>query len=117
MPPSSTVTSIFNAAESQLNDLFGETGTYTPDGGTASTITIRIDRNIMLDNERLDGIAYHAVGYVLVSEVPTPGYLDKISTTGPGGNSEEWTVINVLASDQTSHKLALRDDLRPDLNP
>ncbi len=124
--PATVVTSIFQGADELLNEtLFGEGVTYTPWGGAASSITMRIDRGVNLGKDRSSNVALdlgasnavscHAVGYLSVSDVALPAYRDSIAATGPGGNSELWTVLAIIESDSSTHTIALRDDLRPQL--
>lgn len=123
---SSTVTAIFAAADNHLNNvLLGEEVTYTPaDGSTVSIFDMRIDREI---NQGLnssdkgwnvgpnDVMSVHGIGLILVSDIACPVYPDKITATGPGGETEEWTVLFIMASDSATHTVALRNDLRPSI--
>lgn len=124
--PSAVVTSIFRSADTLLNQtLFGEAVVYTPYGGAAKSITMRIDRGADLGRDRSskvvqdlgasDAVSCHAIGYIMVNDAATPIYLDSITSTGPGGNSEVWTVLAIMESDSSMHTIALRDDLRPQL--
>ena len=123
--PSSTVTSIFCAADTLLNStLLGETVIYIFYAtGLSKQITMRLDRGINLGRDKTNRAGYdlgannavstQAIGYPSVSDVPLPEYLDKVTATGPGGNAEEWTVLNILETDSSCHTISLRSDLRP----
>jgi len=121
--PLSTVTDIFAAADDHLNNtLFGEEVTYTPaDGSDASIFDMRIDRGVNLGQDtniqnrnigKKDSQAFHATGFILVSDISLPVYKDKISATGPGGNAETWWMMYLLASDSSTHTVALRSGLK-----
>ncbi len=124
--PATVITQIFQDADELLNQtLFGETVTYTPITGVAKSITMRIDRGVNLGKDRAsnvtqgmgasDAVSYQAIGYVAVADIANPVYLDSISATGPGGNAETWTVLLIIQSDSSTHAIALRDDLRPQI--
>lgn len=121
--PLSTVTDIFAAADDHLNNiLYGEEVTYTPaDESTPTTFDMRIDRGVNLGqdtNRQGSNIgakgaqAFQATGFILVTDKALPVYKDKISATGPGGNAETWWVLYIMASDSSTHTVALRSDLR-----
>lgn len=125
--PATVITEIFQNADTLLNQtLFGESVIYMPIlTGIPKTITMRIDRGVDLGRDKSsstalnlgapDAVSYQALGYVLVSDVSNPEYLDSITATGPGGNSETWTVLAAIQSDSSTHIISLRDDLRPQL--
>lgn len=111
--PSSAITAIFEAADTKLNALFGEEVTYTFSDSTTDTFTMDIKRGSRLDVDEVgNAVSYQAVGYPLISDVAKPTYGEKISTTGPDGVAEEWTVLKILRTLPASHEIALRSDLR-----
>ncbi len=125
--PSTAITEMFQASDALINQaLFGETVTYIPiSTGISKSVTMRIDRGVNLGRDKSnntalnlgasDAVSHQALGYILVSDVSNPTYLDSVLATGPGGTAEIWTVLAVIQSDSSSHTISLRDDLRPQL--
>lgn len=73
---------------------FAESVTYTPDGGSASSITALVFREPMMWTETATGSVelYRATIQVALSDVSSPGRGDAIAVTGPDGSAETWKV-------------------------
>jgi len=125
--PSAIITSIFKDADNLLNQtLFGESVIYTFfRTGLSKPITMRIDRGVNLGRDKssnvalnfgaTDAVSYQALGFPSVLDVPNPEYLDIVTSTGPGGNEETWTVLAAVQSDSSTHTISLRSDMRPQI--
>lgn len=74
---------------------FAEEVTYTPDGGSGTTIDAIVQRHPVSDEEiGPDGNAevHRASIYIDVADVAMPTRGDRISSTGPDGETEDWGV-------------------------
>lgn len=81
-------------------DHFAESVTYTPDGGSASSITALVDRGgAEFLPEVHDGSTeiWRASIHVADSDVAMPQRGDQIAATGPDGNAETWNVDSIGA--------------------
>ena len=74
------------------NNTFGESITYSPDGGTASTITVIIDRDAQEEEDADDGthVVKRAMLIVQASDIAAPDLKDRVTF-----DSVIWSVYSI----------------------
>lgn len=96
-----------DAVQTFLNtDEFAETITYTPYGGTNKSIKALVDRKRLEPMTETSGRFLSNTAEVMIANHATygvtsvaKGYDKVIMEKSPGGDSQTWLVIDVMASD------------------
>lgn len=73
---------------------FGTTATYTPAGGSGSTVTIILDEDFDAKKSEFESVRADAEISVRQSQVSSrPGYRDTFTTTDGAGTSQTWYIV------------------------